>query len=91
MTNTTSTTPASASQKALNSPMRDLVRAVLFYVHQSEASLTEIRYSIREKFCDDDLPRNWKVQVRDVLKHDPEVEKTEDDNWVLRTQGSNVA
>ena len=71
--------------------MRDLVRAVLFYAHSGEASLSDIRYSIREKFCDDGLPRNWKVQVRDVLKHDPEIEKTEDDNWVLRTQGSTAA
>ena len=41
-----------------------------------------------ERFGGDEgeLPRNWKIQVRDVLKHDPEIEKMDDGTWVLRTQ-----
>lgn len=91
MTNTTSSTPTTAPHKILNSPMRELVRVVLYFVRGGEADLSEIRQSISYKFDDDNaLPRNWKTQVRDVLKHDPEIEKTEDGTWVLRTQDESV-
>lgn len=71
--------------------MRELVRVVLYFVRGGEADLSEIRQSISYKFDDDNaLPRNWKTQVRDVLKHDPEIEKTEDGTWVLRTQDESV-
>lgn len=90
MTNTTSSVPGSVSHKVLNSPMRDLVRAML-YMNGGEASLSGVRHSINSKFDTDYLPGNWRVQVRDVLKHDPEIEKTEEDTWVLRIPGFNEA
>jgi hypothetical protein len=68
--------------------MRDLVRAMLFFKLGCEASLAEIRSSIECRYDSSNLPRNWKVQVRDVLKHDPEIEKTDDGTWLLRTQDS---
>lgn len=89
---TSMTTPASnsasAQHKILNSPMRELVRAILYFVYAGEATASDVKHSINCKFDDDALPRNWRVQVRDVLKHDSEIEKTEDDTWVLRTPAS---
>jgi len=67
--------------------MRHLVHTILFYSLGGEASLEELRKKIEYQF-EAVLPRNWKVQVRDVLKHDPEFEKTDDKTWVIRTQDS---
>jgi hypothetical protein len=86
------TTPASksasAQHKILKSPMRELVRSILYFVYAGEATASDVKSSINARFDDDDLPRTWKIQVRDVLKHDPEIEKTDDDTWVLRTPSS---
>jgi hypothetical protein len=90
MTNTTTQASGSVAQKALNFPMRDLVRAVLHFTFDGEATLDQIRTLIGHRF-DDELPRRWKTQVRDVLKHDPEIEKAADDAWVLRTPDSTEA
>lgn len=91
MTNTTSSTPTPAQLKILNSPLRDLVRAELYFRHGGEASLDDLRSPIGSRFGDTLLPRNWKIQVRDILKLDPDIEKTEDNTWLLRTQDASEA
>ena len=88
MTNTTSSTPTPAQLKLIKSPLRQLVHAVLFYSFNGEATLENIRFKIECKFGEEDLPRSWRIQVRDILKLDPEIEKTDEDTWVLRTQDS---
>jgi hypothetical protein len=91
MTNTISSTPTPAQIKLLKSPMRDLVRAELFFRHGGEASLDALRSRIDYKFDAGELPRNWRLQVRDVLKLDPDIEKTEDNTWVLRIKDDSEA
>lgn len=67
--------------------MRELVRVVLFFRLGCEGSLDDIRSQIDDRYASGCLPSNWKIQVRDVLKHDPDIEKTEDGTWLLRSPG----
>lgn len=65
--------------------MRHLVWVAIFS-EGGEAKLSDIQSTIRNRY-DSSLPQNWKVQVRDVLKQDPDIEKTEDGTWLLRSPG----
>lgn len=87
MANTTPLIPKTVSTNVLSSPMRDIVRAFLF-LHGDSASLSDLQSNVRHWSSDGVLPRNWRVQMRDVLKHDPDIEKGDDDLWLLRTQGA---
>ncbi|MCC6527991.1 MAG: hypothetical protein IT373_35420 [Polyangiaceae bacterium] len=70
--------------------MRDIVRACLF-LHGDAASLSDLQDMVRRWATDGVLPRNWRVQLRDVLKLDPDIEKGDDDVWLLRSQRAPLA
>lgn len=82
---TNSTSPQeSASHPCLKSPLRGAVHAVL-YLQANELYLDEIRSWIDRIAPDHTLPRRWRILVREILKHDPMVEKTDEGKFVLRT------
>jgi hypothetical protein len=66
--------------------LRDLVRTAIF-LEGGEADLSDIQSFIRNRCDSGMLPPNWKIQVRDVLKQEPEIEKTEENTWLLRSAG----
>lgn len=60
-----------------------VVRASL-YVRGGELTLEDLRGAINRAANENDLPRRWRITVRDIVKHDPLIEKGDDGVYVLR-------
>jgi hypothetical protein len=83
-TNQTKSTSITLQDDVLNSPLRHFIHVALF-LEGGEGDLSDIRSFIRNRCDASMLPPNWKVHVRDLLKRDPEIERSEEGAWLLRS------